>query len=165
MKNYICIDGKKAELTHEQLKALGIEVKEKTPFDREERNNVYYYIHETGTVEWQREANDYLDSQQFNVANYCTDKALMEQRALHETLSRLLWRYSMEHDGDKIDWSNKNKNKYKLLFDHEDNKVVIDFNRIWSGIGVAHFSTKEIAENAIKEIVEPFMKEHPEFKW
>ena len=25
--------------------------------------------------------------------------------------------------------------------------------------------TKEIAENAIKEIIEPFLQEHPDFKW
>ena len=165
MKNYICIDGKKAELTPEQLKALGIEVKKKNPFDRGKRSNVYYYILETGIVGWYREVNDSCDSKMFDVANYCTDKALMEQRAFHETLYRLLWRYSMEHDGDKIEWSDKSKYKYKLVFDYEDNKVVIDFNRVWGDIGVTCFYTREIAENAIKEIIEPFMKEHPEFKW
>ena len=163
MENYICIGGKKAALTPEQLKALGIELKEKSPFKRE-TGQVYHYISYKGTIETARDDCS-IDTDAFNVANYCTDKALMEQRALHETLNRLLWRYSMEHDGDKIDWSNKNKYKYKLLFDHEDNKVVIDFSRIWNGIGVVHFYTKEIAKNAIKEIVEPFMEEHPEFKW
>lgn len=163
MKNYICIDGKKAELTTEQLKALGIEVKGKNPFTRE-RNKLYYYISYKGTVESASD-NCSIDTDAFNVANYCTDKALMEQRAFHETLNRLLWRYSMEHDGDKIEWSDKSKYKYKLVFDYEDNKVVIDFNRVWGDIGVTCFYTREIAENAIKEIIEPFMKEHPEFKW
>lgn len=165
MENYICIRGQVAELTHEQLKLLGIEVKEKSPFDRVERHDTFYCIGHCGKVELIHECNDNIDNILYSIANYCTDKALMEQRALHETLNRLLWRYSMEHDGDKMDWSNKNKYKYKLLFDHEDNKVVVDFNRILSGIGVVHFYTKEIAQNAIKEIVEPFMKEHPEFKW
>ena len=165
MKNYICIDGKKAELTPEQLKALGIEVKEKNPFDRVEKDHSFFYIGSDGKVGKTREVNCEYDDNCFDVANYCTDKSIMEQRALHEILNRLLWRYSMEHDGDKIDWSDKNNCKYQLFFDHECNKVYIDFNRAWDAIGVAHFHTEEIAENAIKEIVEPFMKEHPKFKW
>ena len=28
-----------------------------------------------------------------------------------------------------------------------------------------YFSNRETAEKAIKEVVEPFMKEHPEFVW
>lgn len=166
MKNYICIEGKCAELTPEQLELLGIKVKEKSPFERVEHHDTFYCIGRCGEVNSLIEFNDNTDKFLYSIANYCTDKALMEQRALHETLNRLLWRYSMEHDGDKIDWSNKNnKYKYKLLFDHEGNKVVVDYNRIWSGIGIVHFYTKEIAQNAIKEIIEPFMKEHPEFKW
>lgn len=34
MENYIVINGRKAELTEEQLKALGIETEKKSPFDR-----------------------------------------------------------------------------------------------------------------------------------
>ena len=34
MENYIVINGRKAELTAEQLKALGIETEKKSPFDR-----------------------------------------------------------------------------------------------------------------------------------
>ena len=34
MENYIVINGKKAELTEEQLVKLGIKIKKKTPFTR-----------------------------------------------------------------------------------------------------------------------------------
>ena len=34
MTNYICINGKKAELTEEQLKLLGIELPNESPFAR-----------------------------------------------------------------------------------------------------------------------------------
>ena len=36
MTNYICINGQKAELTEEQLKALGIELPKANPFERKE---------------------------------------------------------------------------------------------------------------------------------
>ena len=43
MKNYICIDGKKAELTEEQLKALGIEIKEDNIFELN-YDKAFYFI-------------------------------------------------------------------------------------------------------------------------
>jgi hypothetical protein len=44
MDNYICINGNKVELTEEQIKQLGFEVKKKSPFERVELNNEYFYI-------------------------------------------------------------------------------------------------------------------------
>jgi hypothetical protein len=70
----------------------------------------------------------------------------------------------MEHDGDKIEWKNDYEWKYYIYFNCADNKYAIDFYRFIKGSDV-YFHTKEIAENAIKEIVEPFMAEHPDFVW
>ena len=46
MDNYIVINGKKAELTEEQLKALGIEIKKKrnNPFNSELKYEDEYFI-------------------------------------------------------------------------------------------------------------------------
>lgn len=163
MKNYICINGNKTELTEEQLKQLGIEIPKANPFARA-YNNIYYVIHGDGEVCTERDSKKPYDDRAFNIANYCTDKAIMEQRALHETLSRLLWRYSMEHDGDKIDWKCVSQSKWYIFYNTSSKK--------WS-VGVGHnslfldtyFYTGTIARNAIEEIIKPFMKAHPEFKF
>lgn len=49
MDNYICINGKKAELTEEQIKALGIELP-KTPFSRTSVGGEYFYISSDGNI-------------------------------------------------------------------------------------------------------------------
>lgn len=167
MENYICIEGKCAELTPEQLELLGIKVKEKSPFERVERHDTFYCIGSCGEVNSLLELNDKTDATLYSTANYCTDKALMEQRVLHEILNRLLWRYSMEHDGDKIDWNASSQAKYSISFDKTNakNNFEIGWNTIYKTDGVVYFHTKEITQNAIKEIIKPFMKEHPEFKW
>lgn len=165
MENYICIEGKCAELTPEQLELLGIKVKEKSPFERVERHDTFYCIGSCGEVNSLLELNDKTDETLYSTANYCTDKSLMEQRALHETLNRLLWRYSMEHDGDKIDWSDGSKDKYEITYYHHENKFEGWGYRSMQSICTPYFYTKEIAQNAIKEVIKPFMKEHPEFKW
>lgn len=168
MENYIVINGKKAELTEEQLKMLGITTEKKNPFARCEVGEIYYLITTSGNVDDVREMNDSDDNSFYNIANYCTDKDLLQQRAWHETLNRLLWRYSMEHDGDKIEWNNdpmQNKTKALIYYNHIDKKFDVITRWDFQYFGAVWFNTYEIAENAIKEIIEPFMAEHPNFVW
>ena len=166
MENYICINGKKAELTEEQMKALGIELPKKpSPFDRVRENQSFYYIGSDGNVGVTRECYNGFDTSCYRYGNYCTDREIMKQRAFHETLNRLLWRYSMEHHGDALDWRIACKNKYYIYYSYQDNKFMINYANTYKDIGVAYFYNHEIAEAAIKEIIEPFMKAHPDFKW
>ena len=156
--NYICINGKKAELTEEQLKALGIELPKASPFERVKENEIFYYIASTGEIGTTRECLNGFDTKCFIAANYCTDKAIMQQRALHETLNRLLWRYSMEHDGDKI-----KENCYGGIKCR--NGVFESFTAYGYSVGRVQFYDEQIAENAIEQIIKPFMAAHPEFKF
>ena len=124
MTNYICINGKKAELTEEQMRALGIELPKANPFARANEGEECYIITAKGGIcPYCEDDTSFIDDC-FNTANYCTDKAIMEQRALHETLNRLLWRYSMEHDGDKINW-NTVSDKWAIYYEHDTGKYKI----------------------------------------
>ena len=162
MENYICINGKKAELTKEQMKALGIELPNAIRFDRK-TGQKYFHINSWGKIDASVDSSWFADAARYDVANYCTDKAIMEYRALHETLHRLLWRYSLEHNGDKIDWNNYQAQKYYIGYHHGSNTY--DVKRAWMliGLGDVYFYSREIAENAIEEVVKPFIAAHPNF--
>ena len=162
-ENYIVINGKKAELTPEQLKALGIEVKEPSPFDRVNRGDSYFFIPSYGVVNTHEDKNDSYDVYRFGVANYCTDKDLLQQQAYRETLNRLLWRFSMEHGGGNETW-NPTTAKFHIIYNHDLERWGPDRSTAFQRIGIVYFESKDIAEQAIEEIVKPFMKEHPDFK-
>ena len=165
MENYIVINGKKAELTPEQIKALGIEVEKPNPFARELlKGDVIYCISEIGEVAVNYNEKSVHSGMLYSVGNYCTDKNLMQQRAYRETLNRLLWRYSMEHDGDKIKWGIGTSDKCKIYFDHDSDSWQLDCNNINENFGCVYFYNNKIAQNAIKEIIKPFMNSHPDFK-
>ena len=164
LKNYICIDGKKVELTEEQLKVLGIELKKVNPFERVD-NEMYYTITSSGKLHSTMDINHDVDRDRYNVANYCTDENLMQQRALHETLDRLLWRFSMENGGDEIDWNDQNQCKYFMQYSYWNDKLEIGSTCGIKEQGREHFISREIVQRAIDEIVKPFMAEHPEFVW
>lgn len=164
MENYICINGKKAELTEEQMKALGIELPKENPFDRVKKHKNYFYVDHYGEVMLTVECYTATDGYHYSCGNYCTDKAIMKQRALHEALNRLLWRYSMEHGGDKIDFQS-DKDKWCIAYDQNYQDLKAYMFTSYHYIGAIYFNTKEIALGAIEEIIKPFMKAHPEFKF
>lgn len=163
---YIEIDGKRTQLTVEQMKALGIyEEPKKNLFDRVEKDKQYYYITNGGDVDCGTDYYWESDNKRHQVANYCTDKEILQQRALHETLNRLLWRFSIENDGSKINWNNIDKHKYVIYFDNESKKFTTTEYRFMKFDGCIYFHSKSIAQKAIEEIIIPFMKEHPDFIW
>ena len=166
MENYIMLEGNKIPLTDEQVKMLRDSKKpekiEKSPFERVDSNSTYFYIDDCGIVE-EENVNCYLEDQyRREVANYCTDKSLMIQRALHETLNRLLWRFSMENGEGENLWNCCNTH-YEIYWSYDLASFNISCNVTVKSPTSIYFPTKEIANKAIDEIVIPFMEANPDF--
>lgn len=153
MENYICINGKKTKLTEEQMKALGIELP-KAPegvFARVEYGQRYYFAAVDGTASPCCETHSHGDDMYFEAANYCTDRALMEQRAMYEVLTRLLWRFCEMNGG---------KGFYALNI--ADPQHINIFVRSVMFLDPS-FKSFSIAQRAIDEVVRPFLAAHPDF--
>lgn len=164
MENYIVINGRMIEITPAQLKALGIGTKKKSPFAR--GDHTCYVVTSNGNI---RQFGDWsytnkVLSAYYAAGNYCTDRQMMIQRGYNETLNRLLWRYSMEHNGDEIVWGG-NTRHYFVVYD--------PCNRTWGvrcsndnikDVGKTYFIDERTAHNAIKEIIEPFVASRPDFR-
>lgn len=168
MDNYICIDGVKVSLNDSQISELRAilekrETKKSPLFERQKYGDDYYYINSSGKVGIITDFTYDSDLTRYNNANYCTDEELLDQRALEEILARRLWRYSMEHGGDKLDWSD-GQSKYAIYYDTGIGSFYITSNVCCQTINTTYFVDRETALNAIKEVVEPFMKEYPGFK-
>lgn len=169
MDNYICVDGVKVLLNDSQISELRVilekrETKKNPLFERQSHGDKYYYINTSGELSNACESGDSFDLVRYDNANYCADEELLKQRALEEILARRLWRYSMEHDGDKIDWSNNQQDKFAIFWDAANGSFYITNNVGCQIISTTYFVNRETAINAIKEVAEPFMKEYPGFK-
>lgn len=161
MENYIVINGKKAELTRTQLKQLGIEVENKNPFERID-GKTYYVVAEDGSVPNFKEDGSSLDEKLYEVANYCTDEQLVRQRALHETLNRILWRFACENGELENEWDGENCH-FEVFFDEDKQEFKARYRVVTHTFG-PFFPTKETAEKAIG-LIRQFMEDHPDFKW
>lgn len=163
MENYIVINGKKAELTEEQLKALGIKPKRKNPFDRVEKNDKYFFIGSCGTVNVFRELNSKTEQNRFSAANYFNSEAIANQVNLHETLNRKLLKYAYDNKAEDVEWDGERKHYFiyrQVVGRCFDVSNAVNFKR-----QEVYFSKREIAKQAIEDVVKPFMAEHPEFVW
>ena len=162
-ENYIMLNGKRVDLTDEHLEKLGLNVK-KDYFEKNDKEPFYVIGVEGDVIDsFYLSGNDEFCSNVYKVANYCADKKLMEQRALHETLSRLLWRFSMQNDGDKIDYTSSSP-RYYIYYNYEEGTFKIsDCN--YTKSHQLFYASWSIAQKAIDEIILPFMKEHPDFVW
>lgn len=163
--NYAVINGKKIELTEEQLKALGIKVetKRKNPFKDVDRFEDYYFVDRNNEVHASMKTDSSVDNQMYTSANYFSDKAFAEQVALHQLLYRKLLKFAYENDCEDREWGTKYEH-YRIYYDTDCDKFGIDVNDAFKYQGV-YFSTRESAYRAIEEVVKPFIKEHPEFVW
>ena len=162
-ENYIVINGKKAELTNEQMELLGIKVR-KNPFERVSKNNSYYNISNRARVVCYTEEDDGTDRGLYNSVNYFNDLQFAIQVGLHQLLYRKLLKFAYDNgfedtkewDGNNIHWTIGYSVDYETFFMYS--------KALHKTQGV-YFSSKEGTQRAIKEVVEPFTKEHPEFVW
>lgn len=165
MGNYIVINGKKAELTEEQLKELGIKVQKKrnNPFTRGVGKN-YYTILENGIVYVELDGKTGYDNDVYKNANYFADRSFANQIHLHELLNRKLLKYAWDNEAEDCEWSCDNIHWY-IQGKHESNDIDIEFTRSGKIAGVIYFSKRGVARHAIEDVIMPFVAEHPEFVW
>lgn len=179
--NYAVINGKRVELTDEQVKALGIETR-KNPFKRVAKSEKYCYIDAFDEVHWFSDNIEQCDDESFECSNYFNDEQFAKQVALHQLLYRKLLKFAYDNGFEDTaewgeilkptcdntcestaEWSRRNQH-YSIRYSYEDRNFVVYCQYDYKGQDV-YFSSEEAAKRAIKEIVEPFMKEHPDFVW
>lgn len=157
MENYIMLNGKRVDLTQEQIEKLGLQIN-KNPFERTSMGENFYFIGSDGYVCWSFETNEFIMRDKYNVGNYCTDKELLKERAKEEVLNRLLWRFSMENGGNKIDWKNPNQSKYFIFQNTMADTWSISSRLYNKKNDSVYFISPEVAQRAIDEIMIPFYK-------
>ena len=165
-ENYIVINGKKAELTKEQVKVLGIEPEKKrnNPFEKVNDDEKYYYVDHFGEIV--KTSNDFIffNKKMYDAANYFNDEAFAKQVALHQLLYRKLLKFVYDNGyEDTAEWDSNNPH-WCISYSAILGELRVD---VWYGVkfpGV-WFSSPESAKRALEEVAKPFIKGHPEFKW
>lgn len=160
--NYAVINGKRVEPADEQVKALGIE--RKNPFERVAKSEKYCYIDAFDEVHWFSDNMEQCDDESFECSNYFNDLAFANQVALHQLLYRKLLKFAYDNEcEDTEEWNGGNEH-WAIRYNSYRNEFRLYYQDGYKANEV-YFSSEEGAKRAIEEVVEPFMKEHPDFVW
>lgn len=162
-ENYIVINGKKAELTNEQIKLLGIKVR-KNPFERVSKNDSYYNISNRTRIMSYTEREDETDQGLYNAVNYFNDFQFANQVALHQLLYRKLLKFAYDNECEDTKGWNGTDGHWTIRYNDSSACFRAYYQERYKALDV-YFSSEEGTIRAIKEVVEPFMKDHPEFVW
>lgn len=171
----IMVNGVRIDLTPEQVAKLTEKAEEKkNPFEWDENKAFYYITSEFELIQASGGIFSNFYKPYYESGNYCADKKIMRQHALHMKLNQLLWRYSMMHGGDKIDWKDITSDKYYIeifeeIFEFHNSEgqphIQCNSDIMSRTAGVVYFADEETANKAIEEVVKPFMEANQDFDW
>lgn len=157
MTDFIYVDGVEYEPDKELVDLIKSHANNglSNRFERQVIGTGYYCIGTDGVVHEATELGTSLDDKRYEIGNYCTNEDLLKKRAAEETLLRKMWRFSLTHDGDKIDWNNEDTQKWYLSYTFEGG-IVISHVYLLHQIGIIYFNSRDVAEEAKKEFEKEF---------
>lgn len=160
-ENYIVINGKKVELTEEQLKQLGIELPKNKRW-RADAGEIYYFVSSWGSI---CDANDYYhnyDAFRYYSHNYFQTREEADKYARVLETEMLLRKYADEHN-EELTWNSLDNPVWNIYYQYDD--IVIESWTISKFPHTIYFSSKKIARDALEEIGEERIKEYLNYEW
>ncbi len=156
MKVELKANGKtvQVEMTEEQLKELGV-IKPRTGYERrKECSNEYYYLVDADSeVKRIKENGNILDQDCYDTGNYYSDKTVAENNARADMLFRCLRQWQAQNDRavTKKDWGNSLARKFRIKYNHFDDKLMMVGEEYFQDVNVIYFSSMEKADEAIEQ--------------
>ena len=161
-ENYIVINGKKAELTEEQLNQLGIGLPKNKRW-RAKHGEKYYRVNTFNEISSLRECCCDDDDWVYNSHNYFKTKEEAEKYARVLETEMLLRKYADEHN-EPMPWGDTYKH-WTILYNAIDYRIEIESWVCFMMPQVVYFSSEEIARDALEEIGEERIKEYLTYEW
>ena len=161
-KNYIVINGKKAELTEEQLKQLGIEVS-KNKRERVKVGDMFFFVDRSNCIDLCIDNRVPRSNYCYDTHNYFKTKEEAQEYAKVLEIKRQLMKIANKYN-DFVDWNDRVQEKWFFKY-HIDAGVTISFVCYAKYAETIYFSSKEIAEQAIDEIGEDNIKKYLTYEW
>ena len=159
-ENYIVINGKRVELTEEQLQQLGIKTSNNKRW-RAKENEKYYCVNTFNQVCSFWETYSEEDTMVYNSHNYFKTKEEAEKYARVLKTEMLLRKYADEHNEDM---PCDGICEHHFLYFNND-AIHIGYFTFSKEARKIYFSSREIAGAAIEKIGKERIKEYLTYEW
>ena len=161
-ENYIVINGKRAELTEEQLEQLGIKVSNNKRW-RGNLDEKYYRVDTFNQVSSLEDINSDYDTWLYDSHNYFKTREDAKKYARVLETEMLLRKYADKHNED-MPWDGR-CGHYFFYYNVGSNVICTDCYTYSKEAREIYFSSKEIARAAIEEIGKERIEEYLTYEW
>lgn len=149
----IKIDNKEYEIKVNEDKTLTLTEIKKVKI-RPNKEECYFVIWDDGEIENTPYAT-YIDKGVWNIGNGFFTKEEAEKELERRKVIQLLKDFKLQHDPVELDWENYTQKKWAVAIDgYEKNKVCCTYACTAKVVNTIYFSSKDLVEQAIKEIGE-----------
>ena len=130
-----------------------VEIEKPNPFNVKEGDTAYYVncLKVNKTNEWHIDCEDYYTP--------CKDRLIMYELMNSFRLNILLKKFAYDNDAVVTPemWEDTDLHKYAVIFNNNFAEYAVGDYRWTQNVNVIYFTSEEVAERAIKEVVLPFM--------
>lgn len=165
-ENYIVINGKRTELTEDQLKQFkqfGIEVSGNKRW-RAEKGGTYYFVNDQWTVDFDYDFYEMSNDFQYYTHNYFKSQEEADVYTRILATEMLLKKYADEHNKTEFN-HNDILERYSLYYDIMHDFIGVSCYMTSVTPRTVCFSSESIAYNAIDEIGADRITEYMTYPW
>lgn len=131
---------------------------QKTGWERVDKGEDYYWISPESFIVPDRELSYESDNELYDRINYFSTEEKAREIGCKQMLFRELQKFSDEHGGNEIDWSDENQSKYFIKYSHFSSRLIIDSYNSIQHLGVVYFVSKDIARQAMELFKDDLIK-------
>lgn len=135
------------------------EIKIKTGWERVDNEKKYYCVADRGEIGWYIENNNCRSDEFFNNYNYFSTKEKAEEVAKEQLLYRKIKKFRDEND-EYVDWMNEFEDGYCIVKHIRYRGWHITSWSEFRDLHTIYFTTEELANRCLSEIVLPFIKDN-----
>lgn len=147
-------------LTDEEKKTFLHLVKKSKKSRKRHMNEIFYSICPSGNIVSSIEKNTFYDDNCWKFGNYYNTIKEAEFAKQKQLVYQELKKYALEHNTEEIDWTDNCSSKFYITYGYQNNELFIYSVRTVKSPNTVYFTSKKIAENAIKDIGEDRIKKY-----
>lgn len=147
-------------LTDKEKKTFLHLVKKSKKHCRKCMNEIYYSICPNGNIVSSVEKNTFYDDNCWKFGNYYNTKEEAEFAKQKQLVYQELKKYALEQNTEEIDWTNNCSSKFYITYGCQNNELYVYCMQTIKCPNTVYFTSKKIAENAIKDIGEDRIKKY-----
>ena len=166
MKGTVTLEnGQVIEIEINEKQLAQMQTKKKTGYERVNAGEKYYYVFGVDNkLNCVTEKYINIDHITYVIGNYYSDKTIAENNTRADTLLRQLRRFAVENRKEKLNWKDMDKNRYKITYDHDREKLGVDQNEFIQNFGAIYFDTKGTAQEALEKFKDELIWYFTEYK-